>query len=101
MNLESWERETVISWDDSTKIATLSTYNKSMINKLDKLCQQHPNEYKMFNEIILDGEVVGKEYRFAKKLVSVRAPSTRKMTEEQKVEAGNRLRKARKNKQEI
>ncbi|HHX69729.1 MAG TPA: hypothetical protein GX708_16995 [Gallicola sp.] len=93
--LEKWERETVIAWDDSTHSAILTTYKTSMIKKMDEYCIKHPKEYKMFNEIILDGEVVGKEYKFPKRLVTVRQPSTRTMTEEQKKASAERLKKAR------
>lgn len=93
--LERWERETVIAWDDSTHSAILTTYNTSMIKKMDGYCIKHPKEYKMFNKIILDDEVVGKEYKFPKRLVTVRQPSTRTMTEEEKKASAERLKKAR------
>lgn len=93
--LEKWEKETVISWDDSTRSAMLSTYNTAMIKKMDEYCKKHPKEYKLHNEIILDDEVVGKEYKFPKNLITVRQPTTRTMTEEQKKASAERLKKAR------
>lgn len=93
--LEKWERETVITWDDGTHSATLTTYNTAMIRKMDDYCKKHPKEYRLHNEIIYDDEVVGKEYKFPKRLVTVRQPTTRTMTDEQKQNAAKRLQKAR------
>ena len=95
MSLQSFERETSIWFSDDDSIAMIYTCNKSWINKLDKLVAKFPKEYKLIKEIVIDGDVVGKEYSTSKKLVSVRTPSNRKMTEEQKKAVGERLRKYR------
>lgn len=92
MPLETFERETVVGWDDSTKTAILTTWNKALMNKIDKLCKEHPNTYKLINEQEFEGSIY-KEYQFSKRLVSFRAPTKRKMSEEQKKAAADRMRK--------
>jgi hypothetical protein len=95
MVLQDFERESAIWYSDADKTANLTTFNKSLINKMDKYCKEFPNTYKLIREIILDGEIAGKEYSFPKKLVSIRQPSSRKMTDEQKKAAGERLKKTK------
>src|SRR5690554_2042905 len=97
MALESVERETCIGWSDDTHAAEITTFNRAMINKLAKLAKQYPSKYKLKQEIEVDGEKCGVLYTFPKNLVTLRAPTSRKMTEEQKKAAGERLKKSRAN----
>lgn len=95
MALESFEKESVVGWDDSTKTAILTTWSRSLITKIDKLCKEHPNTYKLINEQELDGSIC-KEYEFPKRLVSFRSPNKRKMSDEQKQAASDRMKKMKK-----
>jgi hypothetical protein len=96
MSFEDFELETVICYNkEKNSLAQLSTFDTTVSNKMDKLCKQFPNTYKLINNIIMDGTVVGKEYEFPKKLVSIRQPSSRKLTDEQKKAAGERLKKTK------
>ncbi len=94
MSLESFEREVAIGWDDSTKTAQVTALSKSIIKKLDKLCQEHPNAYKVLREIVVDGVIEGKEYNCPKRLINFRAPTAkRELTEEQRKAAAERMKK--------
>lgn len=95
MALESIERETCIGWSDDTHTAEITTFNRAMINKLAKLARQYPSKYKLKQEIEVDGEKCGVIYTFPKNLVTLRAPTSRVMTEEQRKVAGERLKKSR------
>lgn len=96
MSLEAMERETCFGWDDSTKLCELTTYNRAMITKLKKLCKQHPQTYKIIDEYVYDGKTEGYCFEFPKNLITLRAPTQRKMSEENKQAAAERMRKMRK-----
>lgn len=95
MALQSFERYTCIGFDNSSTKAQMTTYNSTMIKKMDKLCKDFPSEFKMVSEQYDNGKLEGKEYEFNKKYVTIRQPTKRKMTEEQKKAAAERLEKAR------
>jgi hypothetical protein len=100
MALEKFERYVCIGFDDSSNIAECTVFSKPWITKLDKLCKQFPDKFKMTGEQMFDDDdvVEGKSYEFPKNLVSIRQPTKKKkeMTEEQKAAASKRLEKARK-----
>ena len=99
MAFEDFERETCIWYSkEKDSLATVSTYDTSVINMLDKYCKQYPDKYKLIREIIIDGAVEGKEYSLPKKLVTIHKPSSRKLTDEQKKAAGERLKKTKEKK---
>ena len=93
MALKDFERYTCIGSDDSDKKAQMTTFNKSMMRKMDKLCKSHPKEFKQVSEQILDGVLEGKEYEFPKNLITIRTPTKRTMTEDQKQKAAERMNK--------
>jgi hypothetical protein len=93
MALESFERETCMGWNNSIHICQLITFNKTLIRKLDTYCKDYPKEYKKVNDIYIDGVLEAKEYEFPKKFVTIRKPNTRKMTEQQKQAAAERMKK--------
>ena len=39
MALKSFERETAIGFSDAVSYATITTFNRALMNKLDKLCK--------------------------------------------------------------
>lgn len=92
MSLEAIERYTVYGFDDSTNLCEVTTFNRALINKLSKLSKKHPDTYKLKNEGIVDGSPYV-EYTFPKRLVSLRAPSARKMSKEEKAAAAERMKK--------
>ena len=95
MPLKSFERETTVGWSDAEKLAEITTYNRALLNKLEKLSREHPNTYKFIQDVEVDGVAEGKIYTCPKNLISFRAPTTRTMTDEQKQAAAKRLDKAR------
>lgn len=101
MALEKFEKYVCIGFDDSSNIAECTVFSKPWITKLDKLCKQFPDKFKMTGEQIFDDNIVeGKSYEFPKNLISIRQPTKRKkMTEEQKKEIGERLQKGKETKQ--
>jgi hypothetical protein len=88
------ERETVLGWSDLTNLCEITTFNRALINKLAKLSKKHPDTYKLENEGVVDGSPYV-EYIFPKRLVSLRAPNSRKMTEEQKKAASERMKEVK------
>ncbi len=94
MAMEKHERYVCIGFDDSSNMAECTVFSKPWITKLDKLCKQFPNKFKMTGEQMFDGVVEGKEYEFPKSLITIRQPTKRKkMTEEQKQAASDRMKK--------
>jgi hypothetical protein len=92
MALEAMERETVVGWADDLKLAEITTFNRSLITKLKKLSKDYPDTYKLKNEGNVDGSPYV-EYEFPKRLVSFRSPTKRKMSDEQKQAASDRMKK--------
>lgn len=41
------ERETTIRWDAEEKVAHIWTCDPVQVRKLDRLCEEHPEEYKV------------------------------------------------------
>ena len=99
MSLEAMERETVVGWSDATNLCEILTYNRALINKLAKLSKKYPDTYKLKNEDTIDGSPYV-EYTFPKRLISFRAPTKRKMSEEQKKAAADRMRETKKKEKE-
>ena len=94
VTLEKFERETVIGYSDDGNSASITTFNRTMLNKLEKMNKDYPDTYKFVRDLMLDGEVVGKEYSFPKRLITLRSPSTKKqMSEDQKKAAAERMKK--------
>ena len=75
-----YELETIISYNRIDKTANLYTADSYVINKMDKLVEKYPNEYRCIKD---SGE--SKEYEFPKKLVQIRAP--RKRPTDEKIKA--------------
>jgi hypothetical protein len=101
MSLQPFERETTFGWDKSYNIfVNLITFDQTLDRKLMGYCKKYPDIFKMVSEQIIDNELEGHEFEFPKKLVTIRQPrEKKKMTEEQKLEAAERLQKARKKKE--
>lgn len=93
MSLQSFERETTFGWDKSTNICQLITFDQALDRKLMGYCKKYPDIFKMVSEQVFEGVVEGHEFEFPKRLITIRQPTKRKMTEEQKQAASDRMRK--------
>lgn len=95
-SLSRYEQEVIINFNAEEDTATLYTANPSWIRKLDRLVEQNPEQFEMYRQEKMDGRVISKAYRFPKRFVSIRSKDkTSCMTEEQKQEAAERLRRRR------
>lgn len=90
MNLTKYEQETVITYNNGEKIATLYTADPLVMRKLDKLVEKDPDEYKVIKQ-----DDCSKTYEFPKKLIGFRV--TQRMTPEQREKAIARLKQFNKN----
>lgn len=79
------EQEVNINFTRDVDFATLYTSDITWIRKMDKLCEECPDDYQC-TEISRCGDtIVGKTYKFPKKLISPRKPMKQKnVTEEVK-----------------
>ena len=91
MALTRYETETIISYNDDSNSASVYTNNKTLIKKLDKLCEKHPDEFSLVTQ---DEE--SKTYEISKRLVSIRPPK-KKLTEEHKEKLRNGLLRSQSN----
>lgn len=89
IQLEPIERETVIVFNDEEEFATIYTSQKPMMTKLDKLCKNNSDTYKLVRE-----DEVSKTYECPKELIGFRSPREKKeLSEEQREELRKRGRK--------
>ena len=91
--MEKSERFICFGMEDDSLICHCTCLNKSYSTKFNKLCKQYPGSFKMTKEIIFDGIVEGFEYEFDKNLISIRTPTKKTMSEEQKQAARERMKK--------
>lgn len=95
MALSIQEQEICINAMRDEESATAYCSDRTWITKFDKLVEKSPNLF----EVIAETDY-GKTYKFPKRLISIRSSIvTRKMTDEQKQLAADRLRNAREQKQ--
>jgi len=88
--LKNFERETIINYNDETKIADIYTCNAAMIRKMDEKVEKYPEHFWLVRE-----DSCSKTYQCEKKLVSIRNPVI--LSEEKKKALADRLREARRN----
>lgn len=104
MGVAIYEQETVVSFMRDGEKAKIYTSDSTVMTRLDKLAENEKcPEWKLIKEhYSQNGELVGKTYETSKRLVSFRSSIvSRELTEEQKAEAAERLRRMRqKNKDE-
>jgi len=72
--LSSYERVTSFNFNEEDKEASIYTYNKALITKLDKYCQEFPNLYKL-TKTDKYGKYISKTYSVPKEMISVRFPT--------------------------
>ena len=87
MNLTKYEQETIINYNNEEKTASIFTYDKSLIRKLDKRLAEMPDM-----KLIRRGEDFA-EYSLPKKWIKVAFP--RQYSDEQRAEMAERMRAAR------
>jgi hypothetical protein len=90
-SLSAEERETIITFDDSSNECEIYTCSRPMMTKLDRLCKDNPKNYKLVKK-----DAYSKTYHTSKRFISFRSGAVkRELTEEQKAKAAERLKKAR------
>lgn len=87
MNLTKYEQETIINYNNEEKTASVFTYDKSLIRKLDKRLVESSDI-----KLIRRGEDFA-EYSLPKKWIKVSFP--RQYSDEQRAEMAERMRAAR------
>lgn len=87
MNLTKYEQETIINYNNEEKTASIFTYDKSLIRKLDKRLVEMSDM-----KLIRRGEDFA-EYSLPKKWIKVAFP--RQYSDEQRAEMAERMRAAR------
>lgn len=92
--LTKQEKETMIIFNEQDNDASISTYNVALLRKLERLHQERPDECEK-HEIFCDGS----QYLVPKKWIKINPP--KKMSDEVKAKAAERLKKARESKNEI
>ena len=98
MNVPITEQETIVNIYRDKRECYIWTSDTTMINKLDKMCDRSPDNYKLENTGYVDGVITDKDYRIAdKSLISFRACKRNvSLTDEQKKEVADRLQLGRK-----
>ena len=95
MGLSFEEQETIIRWDRSEQKAYVYASDRTTITKMDRLCKEHPENYKCakVSRAADTHEIVDKRYEIAdKSLVSFKgAKRTLNLTEEQRSAISERL----------
>ncbi len=69
--LTSYERETIIRFDDSSDQATIYTCNQPLIRKLGKLASEFPDAFTMTKK-----DECSVTYQAPKNLISIRKPTS-------------------------
>lgn len=87
MNLTKYEQETIINYNNEEKTASIFTYDKSLIRKLDKRLAEMSDM-----KFIRRGEDFA-EYSLPKKWIKVAFP--RQYSDEQRAEMAERMKAAR------
>lgn len=85
VNLSKEERETIILYTEADDCAEVYTYNKKLINRLSKFCEGRPDEIQKIRE----SETGAVTYTVPRDWV--RISPKRRMSNEQKAAAAERL----------
>lgn len=99
MNIPINDQETVINFTRDSDKATVYTTDTTMRSKLHNLSMKNGKDWVLLNQDTdsIDHDIISETYQCPKKLIGLRVLS-RKLTEEQRQAAAERLRKARENK---
>ena len=101
MSVPISEQETVIQISRDSNYAKIWTSDTTMMTKLDKFAEDDENQYWEVVSVGMVGEdVVSKEYKTLKKVVSFRSGANQRVyTEEERKAQAARLAEARKSRQ--
>lgn len=94
--LSLYEKETIITYNESPDAAEVFTYNSVLMRKLDKLCEEYPEQVTCLRTNNTNG-AVSKEYTVPRRWI--KAKKGRELTEEERAAMAERLRLAREKKQ--
>ena len=83
------EQETSIVWDEESKKAKIYTASPVTMRKLDRLCEQYPNEYKQTMAEADGGKITAAKYEVPKGFIRFGKPKA--MTDEQRKQVGERF----------
>lgn len=90
MSYSRTEQETSIVWDEEQKIARVYTASPVTMRKLDRLCEQFPDEYRRtWTETDEDGRITAAKYEVYKGFVRFGKP--RVVSEETREAARERM----------
>ena len=73
-SLTSYERVTTFNFNEEDSDASIYTYNKALITKLDRYCEEFPKLYKL-TKTDKYGKYISKTYSVPKEIISVRFPT--------------------------
>lgn len=91
-----YEQETTISFSRDMETAKIWTNDTTTYTRLDKCVAQNPDEWKLLEEAVVDGEIASRTYECPKEFISFRSKrTTRVYTEEQKEEMRERMKAMR------
>lgn len=83
------EQETSIVWNEEDKVAVIYTASPVSMRKLDKLCEEFPEEYhKLWEEEDADGRVTAAKYQTGCKRVKFTKPASEAMKAHGRLIAG-------------
>lgn len=95
MGLSKYEKETVFSFNAQDREMVIYTADPVWMRKLRKLCEEHPENFQMKEEIPFEGEIISiKVVCSDKGLITLRG-KRREMSEEQRQANADQLREAR------
>lgn len=87
--LTSYERETIINFNEEEKVASVYTYNKSLRNKLNKLVGVNPDIH-----VIRSSDEMS-EFEVPKSWIKVSPPKQVNLSDEQRAAIAARLQASR------
>lgn len=70
------EQETSIVWDEEEKVARIYTASPVSMRKLDRLCEEFPNEYKRVWVEGTEGQVTAAKYETPSKRIMFSRPAS-------------------------
>jgi len=91
--LTKWEQETIFNFNEDEKEASVYTYNKALIRRLDGFCEKFPDQFKLDKESWY-GKHLSKTYILPKKYVSIRKPTI--LSDAQKIASAEKAKNMRK-----
>ena len=88
--MELFEKETSIWYSEENDICNFYTYNKALINRLNKLSAKYPEQC-YIKRIISGEDARSAEFVVPKKWISIRPPRKLNLTDEERQAIGERL----------